>query len=170
MGRKRPQRSCIFDWKQANVTRWTHRWWKRESMRITCWLLACDYITLRFFFLHKDGQTTKIFLILSKNFRNFVYYLPLCAYSLPKDAMCHVWMKLTQLFWRRRFFNFVNTFSLFCYCLPLGKDGFFSFEQICIFFTQECFVPSLVENGPVVLEKIFKSSQCVFTISQLSPL
>ena len=35
LGRKRSQRSCIFDWKQANVTRWTHGWWKRESMRIT---------------------------------------------------------------------------------------------------------------------------------------
>ena len=34
MGKKRSQRSCIFDWKQANVTRWTHGWWKRESMRI----------------------------------------------------------------------------------------------------------------------------------------
>ena len=35
LGRKRSQRSCIFDWKQANVIRWTHGWWKRESMRIT---------------------------------------------------------------------------------------------------------------------------------------
>ena len=35
LSRKRSQRSCIFDWKQANVTRWTHGWWKRESMRIT---------------------------------------------------------------------------------------------------------------------------------------
>ena len=34
LGRKRSQRSCIFDWKQANVTRWIHGWWKRESMRI----------------------------------------------------------------------------------------------------------------------------------------
>ena len=36
-------------------------------------------------------------------------------------------------------------------------------------FTQGCFVPSLVENSPVVLEKIFKSSKCIFTIFQLSP-
>ena len=35
LGRKRSQRSCIFDWKQANVTRWTHGWWKRELMGIT---------------------------------------------------------------------------------------------------------------------------------------
>ena len=38
-------------------------------------------------------------------------------------------------------------------------------------FTQGCFVPSLVEIGPVVLEKkIFKFCQCIFTISSLSPL
>ena len=30
-------------------------------------------------------------------------------------------------------------------------------------------MPTLVEIGPVVLEKIFKSSQCIFTIFQLSP-
>ena len=36
-------------------------------------------------------------------------------------------------------------------------------------FTQGCFLPSLVENSPVVLEKIFKSSKCIFTIFQLSP-
>ena len=38
-------------------------------------------------------------------------------------------------------------------------------------FTQGCFLTSLVKNGSVVLEKkIFNSSQCTFTISQLSPL
>ena len=31
----------------------------------------------------------------------------------PKDALCQVWLKLAQWFWRRRFFNFVNVFSLF---------------------------------------------------------
>ena len=40
-----------------------------------------------------------------------------------------------------------------------------------IIFTQGCCVPSLVENGPMVLEKkILKSSQCIFTISKLFPL
>ena len=27
-----------------------------------------------------------------------------------KDALCQVWLKLAQWFWRRRFFNFVNVF------------------------------------------------------------
>ena len=37
-------------------------------------------------------------------------------------------------------------------------------------FTQECFVASLDELSPVVLEKIFKFYQCIFAISLLSPL
>ena len=37
-------------------------------------------------------------------------------------------------------------------------------------FTQECFIASLVEIDPVVLEKIFKSFQLIFIFSQLSSL
>ena len=40
-----------------------------------------------------------------------------------KDALCQVWLKLAQWFWRRRFFNFVNVFSLFRNYLPLKKGG-----------------------------------------------
>ena len=36
--------------------------------------------------------------------------------------------------------------------------------------SQGCFVPSLVEIGSVVLEKIFKFRKCIFPISLLSPL
>ena len=64
---------------------------------------------------------------------------------LPKDALCQVWSKLAQCFWRRRFFNFVNVFLLFRYYLPIGKGQDPSFEQTWIYFTQGCFVPSLVE-------------------------
>ena len=39
---------------------------------------------------------------------------------------------------------------------PLGKGRGPSFEQTWIPFTQGCFVPSLVEIGPVVLEKKMK--------------
>ena len=45
-----------------------------------------------------------------------------------------------------------------------------SFEQTWIPFSQECSVPSLVDIGPVVLEKILKSCQFIFIISQLSTL
>ena len=41
----------------------------------------------------------------------------------PKDALCQVWLKLVQWFWRRRFLNFVNVFSLFRNYLPLEKGG-----------------------------------------------
>ena len=53
----------------------------------------------------------------------------------PNDVLCHVWLKLAQWVWRRRFSNFVNTFSLFCYHLlvrhldklksPSPKDGLY---------------------------------------------
>ena len=43
--------------------------------------------------------------------------------SSPKDALCKVWSKLAQWFWRRRFLNFVNVFSLFRNYLPLEKGG-----------------------------------------------
>ena len=41
----------------------------------------------------------------------------------PKDALFKVWLKLAQWFWRRRFLNFVNVFSLFRNYLPLEKGG-----------------------------------------------
>ena len=44
------------------------------------------------------------------------------SYS-PKDALCQVWLKLAQWFWRRRFFNFVNVFLLFRNYFPLEKGG-----------------------------------------------
>ena len=43
----------------------------------------------------------------------------------PKDALCQVWLKLAQWFWRRRFLNFVNVFSIFRNYLPLKKGGLF---------------------------------------------
>ena len=36
---------------------------------------------------------------------------------------------------------------------PLGKGWRHSIEQTWILFTQECFVPNLIEIGPVSLEK-----------------
>ena len=54
---------------------------------------------------------------------------------------------------------------------PLGKEHGPSFEQTRFPFTQGCFVPSLVEIGPVVLnKKKIQVCQCIFAISLLSPL
>ena len=41
----------------------------------------------------------------------------------PKEALCQVQLKLAQWFWRRRFFNFLNVFSLFRNYIPLEKGG-----------------------------------------------
>ena len=42
---------------------------------------------------------------------------------LPTNAVYRVWLKLAQWFWRKRFLNFVNVFSLFHNYLPLKKGG-----------------------------------------------
>ena len=39
----------------------------------------------------------------------------------PNDALCQVWLKLAQWFWRRRFFKFVNLVSQFRNYLPFGN-------------------------------------------------
>ena len=69
--------------------------------------------------------------------------------------------------------NFKNLSLYFHYFVIISpsKGGKASFVQTWIPFTQGYFVPSLVEIGPVVLEKkIFKSYQFIFIISKLSPL
>ena len=81
----------------------------------------------------------------------WVLHLPKLESPSPKDALYQVWSKLAQLFWRRRFLNFVNVFSLFLYYLPLKKRWGPSFEQTRILITQGCIVRSLIEIGPVVL-------------------
>ena len=58
-----------------------------------------------------------------------VFYLKKLESPSPKDAFCQECLKLAQWFWRRRFLNFVNVFSLFHYYLPLEKGGGPSFEQ-----------------------------------------
>ena len=48
----------------------------------------------------------------------------------PKDTLCQVWLKLAQWFWRRRFFYFVNVFSLFRNYLPFEKAGPFIWTNL----------------------------------------
>ena len=69
----------------------------------------------------------------------------------PKDDICQDWLKLSKWFWKRGFLNFVILFLQFHFYLPIGKRQGFSFEQTWILFTQGCFLPILVETGPVVL-------------------
>jgi hypothetical protein len=44
------------------------------------------------------------------------------------------------------------------------------FEQFKIPFHQGWYMPSLIEIGLLVLKKIFKHFQCIFTLLWLSPL
>ena len=77
--------------------------------------------------------------------------------SSPKDALCQVWLKLAQLFWRRRFLIFVNVFLLFCNYIPLKKDVVLHLNK------QESPSPKdaliqvcMVESGLMVLKRKMK--------------
>ena len=84
---------------------------------------------------------------------------------------CKFWLKLVSWFWRRPFLNFVNVFFTILLSSPFGIRWNPSFEQIWIPITHECFVPSLVEIGPLIIEKkIFRFLQFIFAILFLSPL
>ena len=63
-------------------------------------------------------------------------------------------VKLARWFWRRRFLNFVNVLSLFSNYLPLEKVRALHSNKIESPLPKDRFLPSLVENGSVVLEKI----------------
>ena len=85
------------------------------------WLKLAHWFLRRRFF-----NFVNVFLL----FRNYLplekgVALPLNKFKSPspKDAMCQVWLKLAQWFWRRRFFNFINVLLLFHNYLPLEKGG-----------------------------------------------
>ena len=54
-----------------------------------------------------------------------------------KDALCHVWLILTQRFWRKRFLNIFKTFLLFHYYLPL-KELFIWTNLISLYTMMLC--------------------------------
>ena len=78
-----------------------------------------------------SGSGEEDFLYFVNVFSLFCNYLPLekgrvlhlnkLESPSPKDALCQVWLKMAQWFWRRRFLNFVNVFRLFRNYLPLEK-------------------------------------------------
>ena len=102
-----------------------------------------DYLSKLEFPLHK-GTSHQVWSKLVQWFcrkwvLNFLNVFSLFHYNLPlekgmplhlnkyesyssKDALCQVWLKLSQWFWGRKFLNFINIFSLFCYYLPLEKS------------------------------------------------
>ena len=67
--------------------------------------------------------------------------------------LCQFWLKLAQPFWRKGFLNFVNVFLLFHNLLPLEKGLALQSNKLESSSPKGCFVPSLVEINPVVIEK-----------------
>jgi hypothetical protein len=65
-------------------------------------------------------------LVVEKIYKIFQCNYPLRLNKLespsPKDGLCKVWLKLAQLFWRRRFLNDSTTFLYFCDYLPFEED------------------------------------------------
>jgi hypothetical protein len=79
--------------------------------------------------------------------KKICYYLPLqkgaalhfnkLEFPPPKDDLCHVWLKLAQWFWRRRFLNINCVFLLFCYYLPLQNGAALQFFLFCYYLPLE---------------------------------
>ena len=135
------------------------------------WMI--DYImftTYQQCFSHIMGLEKKIFLISFMYFRNFVTVSPW------KKTGPLIWTNLNPLHQRmlcgkfgwnwpsgsgEEDFLFFNVFSLFRYYLPVEKGWGPHLNELESLspmdalwgFTQGCFVASLVEIGPVVLEK-----------------
>ena len=86
-----------------------------------------------------------------------------------KDALCQVWLTLV-LWFLRRFSNSVNVFLLFHNNLHLEKGRALHLNKLGSPSPKDASVPSLVEIGPVVLEKIFKFRQYIFAICNYLPL
>ena len=80
----------------------------------------------------------------------------------PKNALFQVWLKLAQWFWRRRIFNVVNIFLLFCNYLPLEKDRALHLNKLESPSTKNALCQVWLKFAHVVLEKIFLISSRYF--------
>ena len=79
-----------------------------------------------------------------------VLYLSTLESPSHKGLMCQVWLSGS----RRRFFEFLQyQFLQFIYYTPFEKDVPFIWTKL-VPFIKGCFLPSLFEIDPVVLEKM----------------
>ena len=72
------------------------------------------------------------------------------------NSLHQVWLKLAQCLLEKKIFSFPQCISAISLIFPPEKGPGRSFEQTWIHFEQGCFVPCLVNIGPVVLEKKMK--------------
>ena len=114
-----------------------------------------------------DPSVFRYFLkILSMYFRVFLLSSPLG--KTYKPSFGQTWIPFTQgcfvpslveigpMVLKKKIFLISSMHFRYFVIIPLGKWRGPSFEQTWIPFTQGCFVPSLVEIGPVVLDKKMK--------------
>ena len=88
--------------------------------------------------------------------------------SSIKVALCQVWLKLAQWFWRARLLNVpvTNVLSLFCYFLSLENGMTLLLKKTWIHFHQGCFEPDLVKIGPLVFWRAkFLNGTCINVLS-----
>ena len=111
----------------------------QDCLKLAQWFWRKDFLISSMYFCYF------VFISLGKGQCLLLNKLEL---SSTKDALTQVWFNLKIIKFRQ------CTFTIL-YLSPFGKGGGGSFEQTWILFTQGCFVPSLVEIGSLVLEKIF---------------
>ena len=107
------KRTGPFIWTNSNTL----------HQRMLCVKFGCNW---------PSGSGEEGFLISTMYFRYFVIILPLekggalhlnkLESSQPKDALCQVWMKLIQWFWRRWFLSIFNIILIFRHYTPFEKS------------------------------------------------
>ena len=99
---------------------------------------------------------------------NFCYFVIISSWKIfiwikQPRVHCANLVEIGPMVLEKMIFKFCQYIFAISLLSPLGKGWRPSFEQTEIPFTKRWFVLSLVEIGPVVLEKkIFKIYQCIF--------
>ena len=110
----------ISPWERARSFIWTNL--KSLHQRMFCDIYkVCLILALWFrrrFFFQFSLFFHYIYLPLEKG---VALHLNNLEFPSPKNALCHVSLKLDQWFWRKIFLNFINVFSLFHNYLPSEK-------------------------------------------------
>ena len=91
------------------------------------------------------------------------------SFTQCKEDLCQFFVEISTVALEKTIFKCQFLFPILLLC-PLGEGLGLSFEQTWIPFIKGWFVPSLVENGHMVQDEIFKFRQCIYPISLLFPL
>ena len=83
----------------------------------------------------------------------------------PKDALCQVWLKLAQWFWRRRFLNFIKVFSLFRNYLPLERGSALHLNKLDSPSPKDAFCKVWLKLAQWFWRRFFKFRQFIFAMT-----